>query len=189
MASTKMAMLRDVLASPAAARVLVFSRFTSFLVRAAAAAEGDWGVAVLRVDGTVSAADRERACSAFSSSPAGGTTALFISVKAGGEGLNLPAADTVVLCEPYWNAPVEDQCVARAHRIGRTGPLTVVRLVVANTVEVAVAALAATKARDAAAFLDADADDEAAAAARTKNTLSIAELRSLFDVADAPGAA
>ena len=112
--------------------------------------------------------------------------ALFITIGAGGEGLNLTAADAVVLCEPYWNEPVEDQAVARAHRIGRARPLDVVRLHIEKTVEVPIAKLKRDKAADAARFLDADDDDDGAADRRAKSrSLSIAQLRVLFDLDDA----
>ncbi|KAH8094097.1 hypothetical protein JL720_4086 [Aureococcus anophagefferens] len=166
-------------------RALVFSRFASFL-RAAEAAAAAAGLRTLRIDGAVSLAARQAACERFQRRDARGNVALFITIGAGGEGLNLTAADAVVLCEPYWNEPVEDQAVARAHRIGRARPLDVVRLHIEKTVEVPIAKLKRDKAADAARFLDADDDDDGAADRRAKSrSLSIAQLRVLFDLDDA----
>jgi hypothetical protein len=65
-----------------------------------------------------------------------GTSPLFlISLKAGGAGLNLTAADTVIHCDPWWNPAVEDQATDRAHRIGQDKPVTVVKLVARGTIE------------------------------------------------------
>jgi len=59
----------------------------------------------------------------------------LISLKAGGAGLNLTAADYVIHMDPWWNPAVEDQASDRAHRIGQERPVTVYRLVVKNSIE------------------------------------------------------
>ena len=59
----------------------------------------------------------------------------LISLKAGGVGLNLTAANSVILLDDWWNPAVEDQAMSRAHRIGQTQPVSVVRLICSNTVE------------------------------------------------------
>ena len=59
----------------------------------------------------------------------------LISLKAGGVGLNLPAADTVIHFDPWWNPAVEDQATDRAHRIGQTRVVTSYKLITRNTVE------------------------------------------------------
>ena len=59
----------------------------------------------------------------------------FVSLKAGGTGINLTAADYVYICDPWWNPQVERQAVDRAHRIGRERPVIVTRLVTEGTVE------------------------------------------------------
>ena len=59
----------------------------------------------------------------------------LISLKAGGLGLNLTAADYVIHMDPWWNPAVEDQASDRAHRIGQDKPVTVYRLVAAGTIE------------------------------------------------------
>ncbi len=75
-----------------------------------------------------------------------GTAPLFlISLKAGGAGLNLTAADTVIHCDPWWNPAVEDQATDRAYRIGQDKPVTVVRLVARGTIEEKILSLKAKK--------------------------------------------
>ncbi|ANV84169.1 hypothetical protein AWQ21_07140 [Picosynechococcus sp. PCC 7003] len=59
----------------------------------------------------------------------------FISLKAGGTGLNLTAADYVIHMDPWWNPAVEDQASDRAHRMGQQRPVTIYRLVTKNTIE------------------------------------------------------
>ena len=59
----------------------------------------------------------------------------LISLKAGGTGLNLTAANYVILLDPWWNPAVENQAADRAHRIGQTQPVTIYRLVSVDTVE------------------------------------------------------
>ena len=75
-----------------------------------------------------------------------GDAPLFlVSLKAGGAGLNLTAADTVIHCDPWWNPAVEDQATDRAHRIGQDKPVTVVRLLAAGTIEEKILSLKAKK--------------------------------------------
>ena len=59
----------------------------------------------------------------------------LISLKAGGVGLNLPEADTVIHYDPWWNPAVEAQATDRAHRIGQTQPVFVYKLIIENSVE------------------------------------------------------
>ena len=66
---------------------------------------------------------------------AGEGDVFLISLKAGGSGLNLTAADYVILCDPWWNPAVEAQAAGRAHRIGQNRPVTVYRLLTAGTIE------------------------------------------------------
>jgi len=75
-----------------------------------------------------------------------GEVPLFlISLKAGGTGLNLTAADTVIHYDPWWNPAVEDQATDRAHRIGQDKPVFVYRLIVGGSVEEKMLALQARK--------------------------------------------
>jgi SNF2 family DNA or RNA helicase len=66
---------------------------------------------------------------------AGAVPVFLVSLKAGGVGLNLTAADTVVHIDPWWNPAVEQQASARAHRIGQQRPVSVYRLVAAGSIE------------------------------------------------------
>jgi SNF2 family DNA or RNA helicase len=66
---------------------------------------------------------------------------MLLSLKAGGVGLNLTAADHVFLLDPWWNPAVEDQAADRAHRIGQERPVMVHRLVAKDTVEEGILAL------------------------------------------------
>jgi SNF2 family DNA or RNA helicase len=69
----------------------------------------------------------------------------LISLKAGGTGLNLTVADTVILFDPWWNPMVENQAIDRAHRIGQTNKVQVVRLISKGTVEEKIIALQQSK--------------------------------------------
>jgi SNF2 family DNA or RNA helicase len=69
----------------------------------------------------------------------------LISLKAGGSGLNLTAADTVIHFDPWWNPAVEDQATDRAHRIGQTRVVTTYRLVAKGTIEEKILELAEKK--------------------------------------------
>ena len=100
-----------------------------------------------------------------------GNAPLFlISLKAGGAGLNLTAADTIIHCDPWWNPAVEDQATDRAHRIGQNKPVTVVRLVAAGTIEEKILSLKAKKRELTKAVI---ADDAAALAGLTDEDLRL----------------
>ncbi len=134
-------------------RALVFSQFTDHLavVREALAARD---IVAQYLDGSTPVDERARAVDAFQ----GGAGDLFlISLTAGGTGLNLTAADHVIHLDPWWNPAVEDQATDRAHRIGQSRPVTVIRLIARSTIEEAVLALHAEK-RDLAEGLLAGAD-------------------------------
>ncbi len=84
------------------------------------------------LDGSTSIAKRQEAVTAFQ---AGEGDLFLISLKAGGFGLNLTAADYVIHLDPWWNPAVEDQASDRAHRIGQQRPVTIYRLVTRGTIE------------------------------------------------------
>ncbi|WP_045212135.1 DEAD/DEAH box helicase [Desulfonatronovibrio magnus] len=90
------------------------------------------------LDGSTPAKKRHTAVNAFQ---AGEGNLFLISLKAGGFGLNLTAADYVIHLDPWWNPAVEDQASDRAHRIGQTRPVTIYRLVTRNTIEEKILAL------------------------------------------------
>jgi SNF2 family DNA or RNA helicase len=96
---------------------------------------------------------------------AGAVPVFLVSLKAGGVGLNLTAADTVIHLDPWWNPAVEQQASARAHRIGQARPVTVYRLVAAGSIEERLLALQQRKALLADAVLGSAAVAEAATAA------------------------
>jgi superfamily II DNA or RNA helicase len=131
-------------------KALVFSQFRSFLELLAPRLR-QHGLRVLVLDGTTPVEARERRIAAFQ---AGEADVFLISLKAGGFGLNLTAADTVIHLDPWWNPAVEDQATARAHRIGQTKPVTAVRLVARGTIEEAVLGLHAAKRALAAGVLE-----------------------------------
>ncbi len=83
--------------------------------------------------GDTAAADRAKAVERFQT--AADVQAFFMTVKAGGVGLNLTAADYVFLLDPWWNPAAEDQAIARAHRIGQTRPVTALRFIARDTIE------------------------------------------------------
>jgi superfamily II DNA or RNA helicase len=120
---------------------LIFSQFTSLLDLVAPAFEAA-GLRFVRLDGRTPAKDRTKAIDAFQ---AGQADAFLVSLKAGGTGLNLTAADHVVHLDPWWNPAVEDQATDRAHRIGQERPVTVFRLVAKDTIEEQILALHADK--------------------------------------------
>jgi SNF2 family DNA or RNA helicase len=80
----------------------------------------------------------------------------LISLKAGGLGLNLTAADYIFLLDPWWNPAVESQAIDRAHRIGQTRPVFAYRLIARDTVEEKVLELQAQKRALADAIINAD---------------------------------
>ena len=78
----------------------------------------------------------------------------LISLKAGGLGLNLTAADYVIHLDPWWNPAIEEQASDRAYRIGQQKPVTVYRIIAANTIEEKIIALHQTKKNMADALLE-----------------------------------
>ncbi|MDD2270701.1 MAG: DEAD/DEAH box helicase [Desulfuromonadaceae bacterium] len=118
-------------------RALVFSQFVDHLSILRRDLDNA-GIAYQYLDGSTPQKDRQGRVAAFQS----GEGELFlISLKAGGVGLNLTAADYVIHMDPWWNPAVEDQASDRAHRIGQNRPVTVYRLVAANTIEEKIVAL------------------------------------------------
>jgi SNF2 family DNA or RNA helicase len=111
-------------------KALVFSQWTSLLDLIEPVLT-QVGIGFTRLDG--STRDRGAVVEQFQSSE--GPPVMLISLKAGGTGLNLTAADHVFLCDPWWNPAVEDQAADRAHRIGQERPVMIYRLVAADTVE------------------------------------------------------
>lgn len=135
-------------------RILLFSQFTQMLdliePRLLEA-----GTRFVRLDG--STRDRQTPVEQFQ---AGDVPVFLISLKAGGSGLNLTAADTVIHYDPWWNPAVENQATDRAHRIGQAQNVFVYRLVCEDTVEEKIISLGAKKADLAKAILDGGSSTE-----------------------------
>ncbi len=164
-------LLQDVL--PRGHRLLVFSQFVRHLelVREAVT---QLGVSYLYLDGQTPSGERTRRVDAFQR----GEAQLFlISLKAGGTGLNLTAADYVVHLDPWWNPSAEDQASDRAHRIGQERPVTIVKLVAEGTIEERVLSLHTHKRRLARAVLS---DTSAPGGAPNTGELSADELEALL---------
>ena len=121
-------------------RALVFSQFTSMLALIKKAMDED-GIKYEYLDGSTK--DRQERVERFNNDPT--VTVFLISLKAGGMGLNLTGADTVIHFDPWWNPAVEDQATDRAHRIGQTRVVSVYKLVAKGTIEEKILQLAAKK--------------------------------------------
>ncbi len=122
-------------------KILVFSQFVKHL--AILRRELDkMGVSYQYLDGSTAVSQRKLAVEAFQS---GNGDVFLISLKAGGTGLNLTAADYVIHMDPWWNPAVEDQATDRAHRIGQQRPVHVYRLITKGTIEEKIVDLHNTK--------------------------------------------
>ncbi|AWB35087.1 DEAD/DEAH box helicase [Orrella marina] len=166
--SAKRARLMEMLESLVAEgrRVLVFSQFVEMLnlIEADIKASG-WSYLIL----TGQTQKRGELVDAFQ---AGKASIFLISLKAGGVGLNLTAADTVILYDPWWNPAIERQAMDRVHRIGQDKPVFVHRLIAEGTVETRIAEMQARKQ----ALMDSVFDPD------TANTMDMSEdeILSLF---------
>ncbi len=143
-------------------RALVFSQWTSLLDLIEPHLK-EAGFGFVRLDG--STVDRGSVVGAFQAE--GGPPVMLLSLKAGGTGLNLTAADHVFLVDPWWNPAVEDQAADRAHRIGQDKPVMVYRMVARDTVEERILELQARKR----ALADAALSEAGGAAAITRDDL------------------
>ncbi|HMR74242.1 MAG TPA: DEAD/DEAH box helicase [Polyangiaceae bacterium] len=149
-------------------KILVFSQFTDVLALVKPLLK-EKGIAFQYLDGSTPAARRTEAVDAFQ---AGEGDVFLISLRAGGFGLNLTAADYVIHLDPWWNPAVESQASDRAHRIGQSRPVTIYRLVTVDTIESRIVQLHAEKRELADALLS-----------ETEHTakLTAAELRGLLE--------
>jgi len=113
-------------------KVLIFSSFTSLLdIYKEECEKNDWKYTTLT--GSDSQKKREQSVNSFQEDKS--VSFFFISLKAGGVGLNLTAADYVFILDPWWNPFAEKQAIARAHRIGQDKPITVIRYIAKDTIE------------------------------------------------------
>src|SRR4030095_7649420 len=121
-------------------KALVFSQFTSFLSIVRRQLDAD-GIAYEYLDGKTR--DRQAPVERFQNDP--NCKLFLVSLKAGGQGLNLTVAEYVFLLDPWWNPAVEAQAIDRAHRIGQSRRVFAYRLITRDTVEEKVLTLQATK--------------------------------------------
>ena len=122
-------------------RVLVFSQFTSYLAQIRAMLDKA-GMRYLYLDGQTDLDERSELVTQFQN----GDCPIFLaSLKAGGLGLNLTAANYVILLDPWWNPAIENQAMDRAHRIGQKRNVTVIRLIAQHTIEEKILRLHETK--------------------------------------------
>ena len=118
-------------------KALVFSQFVDYLQLIKDYVE-QRGITYQYLDGSTPAKERQKRVDAFQR----GEGELFlISLKAGGVGLNLTAADYVIHMDPWWNPAVEDQASDRAHRMGQQRPVTIYRMIAKQTIEEKIVAL------------------------------------------------
>ncbi|AFV03527.1 Superfamily II DNA [Dehalobacter sp. UNSWDHB] len=141
--SGKMLLFQEILTESldAGHRILVFSQFTSMLDLI----QDDLNqhkIAHFYLSGSTKALERTQMAQAFNN---GQGKVFLISLRAGGTGLNLTGADTVIHFDPWWNPAVEDQATDRAHRIGQNNSVQVIKLLTQGTIEEKVNALQAKK--------------------------------------------
>jgi SNF2 family DNA or RNA helicase len=141
--SAKMELLMDLVPTllEEGRRILLFSQFTSMLSLIGKSLT-EAGIDYLELTGQTR--DRQSLVDKFQ---AGAAPVFLVSLKAGGTGLNLTAADTVIHYDPWWNPAAQAQASDRAHRIGQTQPVFVYKLLTTGTVEERIHELQASKQR------------------------------------------
>lgn len=149
-------------------RVLVFSQFASMLRILKARLERS-GIAFCHMDGQ--SRDRAESVDRFQNSP--DIPVFLISLKAGGVGLNLTAADTVIHFDPWWNPAIEAQATDRAHRIGQNRVVTSYKLIARDTIEEKILSLQRKKRE----WIDATIESDEP----MMTGLTTDEIRALFD--------
>lgn len=169
--SGKLELLKDIVSNAAASghRILIFSQFTSMLeiIRSNLA---KMKIDTFYIDGKTPSYERAELADRFN----GGEKEVFlISLKAGGTGLNLIGADTVIHYDPWWNPAVMNQASDRAYRIGQTKAVQVIQLVSGGTIEEKILRLQERKKQLAEDIITENAD--------TLSALSDEELMSLFE--------
>ncbi|WP_456383012.1 DEAD/DEAH box helicase [Hydrogenimonas sp.] len=142
--SAKLDLLMELLAQllPQGRKILLFSQFTEMLARIETRLKAE-EIDYLKLTGRTR--KRDEVIEAFNRDD--GPPLFLISLKAGGVGLNLTAADTVIHYDPWWNPAVENQATDRAHRIGQTKRVEVYKLIVEGSVEEKILTLQQKKAR------------------------------------------
>jgi SNF2 family DNA or RNA helicase len=151
--SAKLELLLDMLPGmiEAGRQILTFSQFTGMPARIAAALD-QAGIRYVTLTGEIK--DRSTPVQHFQQRA---VPVFLLSLKVGGVGLNLMAADTVIHYDPWWNPAAEAQATDRAHRIGQDKPVFVYKLIAAGSIEEKILAMQEKKAELAHAILDEDA--------------------------------
>lgn len=169
--SGKLASLRQLLTQirEGGHRVLIFSQFRKMLELIAGELEA-LEMKSYQITGSTKADERQAITKAFN---AGSRDAVLISLKAGGVGLNLTGADTVVLVDLWWNPAVENQAVARAYRMGQAQNVECYRLITRGTIEEKIQQLQADKKELIATVLDGN---------EMKSSLSVDDIREILNL-------
>ncbi len=173
-ASGKLDSLRDLLLQVADGghRVLIFSQFKGMLEKIEKELP-DLGLTSFKITGSTPAHDRQEMTKAFNQ---GERDAFLISLKAGGVGLNLTGADTVILVDLWWNPAVEAQAIGRAHRMGQEQMVEVYRLITKGTIEEKIQELQDQKKHLVSQVLD---------GTESRASLSLAEIREILGISEA----
>ena len=149
-------------------KMLIFSQFTSMLKRMTPVVQ-EKNIPFEYLDGTTK--NRQQKVDNFNNSK--DIPLFFLSLKAGGTGLNLTSADTVIIYDPWWNPAAELQAADRTHRIGQEKPVTIYKLVVRDSIEEKILALQGKKRQLFNQVIEASQDESA--------KLSIEELKELLE--------
>lgn len=169
--SGKLDSLRDLLTQIAEGghRVLIFSQFRGMLDRIEQELP-ELGLKSFKITGSTPSQDRQEMTKAFNQ---GERDVFLISLKAGGVGLNLTGADTVILVDLWWNPAVESQAIGRAHRMGQEQAVEVYRLVTRGTIEEKIQELQEKKKNLVSEVLD---------GTESRGSLSLAEIREILGI-------
>lgn len=150
-------------------RVLIFSQFRGMLDIIENELD-KLGMESFKITGSTPAKERQDMTTAFND---GQRSAFLISLKAGGVGLNLTGADTVILVDLWWNPAVEAQAIGRAHRIGQERNVEVYRMITRGTIEEKIQELQESKRNLVSTILD---------GAEAKSSLSVEEIREILGI-------
>ena len=169
--SGKLDSLRDLLVQIAEGghRVLIFSQFRGMLDRIEQELP-DLGLTSFKITGSTPSQERQKMTKAFNQ---GERDVFLISLKAGGVGLNLTGANTVILVDLWWNPAVESQAIGRAHRMGQEQAVEVYRLVTRGTIEEKIQELQEKKKNLVSEILD---------GTESRGSLSLAEIREILGI-------
>ena len=172
--SGKLDSLRDLLSQIAEGnhRVLIFSQFRGMLDRIEEELP-QLGLTSFKVTGSTPSQDRQEMTKAFNQ---GECDVFLISLKAGGVGLNLTGADTVILVDLWWNPAVESQAIGRAHRMGQKQAVEVYRLVTRGTIEEKIQELQEQKRNLVSEVLD---------GTESRGSLTLSEIQEILGISEA----